>query len=282
MKSITSSGPMELLAADFIGPMPETHEGHKYILVLTDHFSKFSIFIPVKNTRSTTLVQILNKIFCTFGAPVRFLSDNGPQFVSKRLSLYLADWGILHTLITPYHAQANFVERVNRNIKGMMSCFHSKDHTHWGDYVPEFQFALNSVTHDSTGYSPAKLFLGRVLDGPGDRAILTIPRDFSDPKMEQTARENMEKMAARNKKAYDTARENATFEINSKVLVKSHYLSKASKKFTAKLAPRWKGPFKVVERLSPLNYKLVTVDETGINDEEGFVAHVEQMKLYNA
>jgi hypothetical protein len=52
-------------------------------------------------------------------------------------------------------------------------------------------------------------------------------------------------------------------------------VSDAKKSFSAKLAPKWKGPFKIVKRLSPLNYLLKHLDK-----DFTVITHVEQIKLY--
>ena len=36
------AAPFELCAMDIVGPLPETVNGNKYILVFVDHFSKFT------------------------------------------------------------------------------------------------------------------------------------------------------------------------------------------------------------------------------------------------
>lgn len=63
-------------------------------------------------------------------------------------------------------------QSVNRNIMSMLCCFAKGNHTHWDVHIPEFMFALNSLKHDATGYSPAELFLNRKIIGPGENMRL--------------------------------------------------------------------------------------------------------------
>lgn len=58
---------------------------------------------------------------------------------------------------------------------------------------------------------------------------------------------------------------------------KTHYLSDASKKFSAKLAPMYEGPYTVVETLSPVVYMLGTGE--GSNRRIAKV-HISQLKRY--
>ena len=73
----------------------------------------------------------------------------------------LDDYGILQCTIPPYHAQANPVERVNRNLQPMINSFLADDHRDWDLYLKELRFALNSAVHSSLGASLAFLNLER-------------------------------------------------------------------------------------------------------------------------
>ena len=48
MRSITVSRPLEIVGADILEPLPMTNQGNRYILVFTDHFTKWveAIAIP--------------------------------------------------------------------------------------------------------------------------------------------------------------------------------------------------------------------------------------------
>lgn len=48
---------------DLIGPLPTTSQGNKYILVLTDHFSKWVEAYPAKDQTAITCAEILCKEF---------------------------------------------------------------------------------------------------------------------------------------------------------------------------------------------------------------------------
>jgi hypothetical protein len=271
---------MELLGADFIGPLPETLSGYRWLLVLVEHYSKFCFLYPTVNARSSVLCAIVNDFFCTFGAPERILTDNGPQFVSGKFSTLLSEWAVLHSTITPNRPQGNFVERTNRNLKSMLSCFHHENHSLWADQVKEFQFALNSVFSDATGFSPARVFLGRELDGPGDRNVIQLPRRSVTPALDQKMAATKLKQAEANKRAYDQARADISFQEGQLVLIRSYFLSNSAKKFSKKLAPKWKGPFRVHKRLSALTYLVHKVDAQP-SDRSLIIMHVDQMKEFS-
>ena len=87
------------ISVDFYGPVPT---GEK-LFVVTDLYSRFPLVEIMKNTNSESVINRLKKHFSIYGYPLRLRSDNGPPFNSASFKEYLADCGIKHVKITPYH-----------------------------------------------------------------------------------------------------------------------------------------------------------------------------------
>lgn len=277
METIESSRVWEVVSIDFVGPLPASTEGYQYCLTICDHFSKFLQVYRLKHTTAKTLCAVMTHVFCLFGAPDKISSDNGPSLTARAFESLLKDWGIKHGLSTSYHPQSNFVERTHRNLKAMLCSFAHDNHTQWSVHIDEFMYSMNSVKHDTTKFSPSSIFLNRTIAGPGDRAVLSVPCG-EVPWSVADVKHNLRNVAMSNKTAYDVHRTEVKFEPGQLVLVKSHPLSNSSRNFTAKLAYRWKGPFQIVERMSPLTY---LVADPGVNNKnKKMVVHVEQIKKY--
>lgn len=284
MLSTSSQRPWEVLAMDLLGPFPESEDGNIYILVVTDHFSKYSLIYLLKRATGRVLASLLRQIYCMFGAPKMLVSDNGPQMISSHVSKICCMWGVRRIFTVPYHPQSNWVERVNRNLVSMLCCFVGRNHSSWDKYVYEFMYALNSFKHDATGFSPAELFFGRTLGGPGEWMVLEDTVDKGDgwtsfvgggglDSRFAQARANMVKQNKRNKLLYDCKRAGVGLSVGDQVMLRSHPLSNLRRNFSAKLAPKWRGPYVIRESLSPVNFC--------IEGEHGEfrVAHVDQLKL---
>jgi hypothetical protein len=52
-----SGEPMERVAVDIFGPLPLTKQGNKYILVISDLFTKWTEAIAIPNQESTTICK---------------------------------------------------------------------------------------------------------------------------------------------------------------------------------------------------------------------------------
>ena len=231
----------------------------------------------MKRAKAQEVVSLLvRQLFTRYGPPKKLLSDNGSQFTSKVMKAIMEEWGVEHLRITPYHAQANWVERVNRNLKGMLKCYVDGDHQTWDVHVPEFQFALNSAYHETLKYTPAEVMLGRSLQSViarkweiGEAGVTAHNSDFLRQVADNTAQRH-----SRAKEYYDKHRRSGEeFTVGKQVLLKTHYQSDAKKHFSAKLAPRWQGPFEIVRKLSPVNF--VIADSKG----KGQTVHMDSLKL---
>ena len=78
-------------------------------------------------------------------------------------------------------------------------------------------------------------------------------------------------------KHYNRGRRDVRFNVGDRVLRKTHFLSDAVKKFNAKLAPKFEGPFEIIETLSPTVYVLGQGE--GSNRRIAKV-HVSELKRY--
>ncbi len=64
---------------DVLGPMPQTKDGYKYILLLVDAFSGWCEAVPMKTLEAKeTAYKIYQEFICRFGCPGSILTDRGP------------------------------------------------------------------------------------------------------------------------------------------------------------------------------------------------------------
>ncbi|GFX33273.1 retrovirus-related Pol polyprotein from transposon 17.6 [Trichonephila clavipes] len=118
---IVSNYPNEIVTLDFLCPYPVSRvRRNRYILVITDHFSKWAEIIPFKKASARVIEDNFfdNYISC-FGAPIKLISDNGPQFISDIFENLSERLGIRHVKTVVYRPQANRTERVNRDLVQM-------------------------------------------------------------------------------------------------------------------------------------------------------------------
>ena len=105
---------------DIVGPLPKTKEGNVYLLVMTDHFSKWAEAYPIPNQEAITVAQkLVDEFLCRFSTPEQLHADQGHQFEAGVISEVCKILRIKKTRTTPYHPQGDgLVERLNRTLAG--------------------------------------------------------------------------------------------------------------------------------------------------------------------
>lgn len=68
-----------------MGPYPRSGRGKRFILVITDLFSRWVEAFPLGSSEAPIITKILEQeVFTRWGYTRAILSDNGPQFTSRK------------------------------------------------------------------------------------------------------------------------------------------------------------------------------------------------------
>jgi len=81
LQPIPVGDPFEKIEIDFVGPLPRTPRGNKYIIVATDYLTKWPEAWPVSEaTALKASTFIYEDIICHHECPKVILSDRGTHF----------------------------------------------------------------------------------------------------------------------------------------------------------------------------------------------------------
>ena len=263
--------PMQRVALDILGPLPETERGNKYILVIGDYFSKWVEAYPVPDEKAETVAQkLVTEFVCRLGVPVELHSDQGRNFESRVFAEMCEILGIKKTRTTPYNPKSDgMIERFNRTLIAMVSVMIEphKRQRDWDEKVALATFAYRASPHESTGETPNMLMLGREVFVPLDLTTPVISEveevnatsDFAYRLREgmqlahERAREHLRHTARRQKRYYD--RKTCTTSFNEGQFVWLYNPSK-KKGLSPKLQRRWEGPYLIIKKLSDVTYRI--------------------------
>jgi transposase InsO family protein len=104
---------------DFIGEIhPSSSKGHRFMLVVTDYFTKWTEVVALKNMTQKEVIEFITKhIIHRFGIPQTLTTDQGTSFMSKEVREFAELYRIKLLNSSPYYAQANGqVESSNRTL----------------------------------------------------------------------------------------------------------------------------------------------------------------------
>ena len=99
--------PFERVQMDILGPFSISSLGNKYLLVVTDCFTKLEA-LPLFNMRTKTVAEVfVREIVCRYGVPLEIHTDQGHNFDSKLIKELSKLLGIRKIRATPLHPQSN-------------------------------------------------------------------------------------------------------------------------------------------------------------------------------
>jgi hypothetical protein len=108
MKIYLPGEPGQRIAMDVCGPLKETAAGNKYVLVISDYFSKYTEAYPMKDQTAETIANIVVKEwFVKKGPPEELHTDQGSNFESNLMQEICKLYDIEKTRTTPYHPQGD-------------------------------------------------------------------------------------------------------------------------------------------------------------------------------
>ncbi|CAI5677461.1 unnamed protein product [Oreochromis niloticus] len=159
---------------DLIGKLTETNNGHQYICVFIDYFTKWPQAYPLKSKSAGEVTNCLIKFVHQFEAPKRILTDQGKEFVKSLNKRVCGLLKIKRSLCSPYHPQTNgLVEKMNGTIQRAL-CKVVGDHPEmWDEYLDAVMFGIRTKKQVTTKYSPYYLMFGREARYPSE-----IPEEF--------------------------------------------------------------------------------------------------------
>src|SRR5467141_3386715 len=131
--------------------------GYTLILVIVDHLSKQSLFIPTHDTiTSAQFMQLfILHIFSKHGVPSHVTSDCGTEFVSHFFrSLGTALDMKLH-FTSGYHPEGDRqTERTNQTLEQYLRVYCNYQQDNWSELLPLAEFAYNNTPSATTGITP--------------------------------------------------------------------------------------------------------------------------------
>ena len=269
--------PNQRIHADLFGPLKTSEKGKKFILVITDAFTKYAELIAIANKEADTVTEaIFNNWICRFGIPAELVTDQGKEFTATTCKKLWEQLDIIRSTTSPRHPQCNSqAEVVNKTIAKYLSAFVDETTLDWEPYLPALMFSYNTSFHRSIKTSPFFLTFGMIPNLPNEIGI-NYNYDTANDLMSRLqlarriASQNMQQAMDKAKEYYDKKVKTYIFEPNQQVLLDEHYFLNKNQK----LANKYSGPHIITKLKGDCNVELL------LDNGKYAIVHVNRLKPY--
>ncbi|KAD4982217.1 hypothetical protein E3N88_18888 [Mikania micrantha] len=273
------------ISMDFITKLPRTSRNHDSIWVIVDRLTKSAHFLPIREDYSMDRLAKLyvNEIVSRHGVPISIISDRDSRFMSRFWQTLQNALGTQINMSTSYHPQTDGqTERTNQTLEDMLRSCVIDFGGSWDIHLPLVEFSYNNSYHTSIQCAPFEALYGRKCRSPicwseiGENQI--IGPEFIQETTDKIAliQERIKAARDRQKSYADNRRRPLEFQVGDRVMLKvSPWKGIFRFGKRGKLSPRFVGPFKILERIGSVAYRLeLPLELSNIHD----VFHVSNLK----
>lgn len=146
--------PWQWLGLDVRGPLPQTLNGHKYILTVTDFYSKWVEAVPMQSCLPPHVAKNIVDVIAHFGYPLRILSRL-PHDIVHKINRELKDQLKVTVALVVYHQQTGTADLITPQlIDRMVSDLIEEHAADWDVYLPAKVVSLCFKEHSTTKERP--------------------------------------------------------------------------------------------------------------------------------
>jgi hypothetical protein len=250
------------ISMDFIVGLPNTSQRHDSIWVIVDRLTKTAHFLPVHTTYNTKKYAeiYLDKIVHLHEIPRTIISNRGAQFVARFWEQLQHALGTKLIRSSSYHPQIDGqTERVNQILEDMLRACIVQYDKNWDKCLSLAEFSYNNSYQTSLKMAPFEALYGRRCRTPlswsqtGEHKIFEPDLVTEAEEKVKTIQNNLKAAQSRQKSYADIQQ----FQIGDFVYLRVSS-ARGIQRFgvKGKFAPRYIGPFEIIEVCGPIAYRL--------------------------
>ncbi|GJR71489.1 putative reverse transcriptase domain-containing protein [Tanacetum coccineum] len=261
----------EKITMDLVTKLPRSSGGYDAIWVIVDRLTKSAHFLPIREDYKTEkLARIyINEIVARHGVPVSIISDRDGRFASHLWQALQEALGTKLHMSTAYHPETDGQsERTIQTLEDMLRACVMDFGGSWDAHLPLVEFSYNNSYHASIKCAPFEALYGQKCRSPviwtevGESQLIgpELVQEMTEKIFQ--IKERLKTARSRQKSYADKRRKPLEFKVGDRVLLKvSPWKGVVRFGKKGKLAPRYVGPFEIVECVGPVPLDEIEIDE---------------------
>jgi len=148
--------PFHTVSSDILGPLPITEGNHRYILVVRDFTTRYTILRALENKDTDSIIEEVRQVISHYGSNTVFITDNAQEYLAEKFKKFLKFYNTRKVEIAPYHpASQGLSERINREVNKLLRIYtNSLAINNWDELLPVLQLTINNTYNASLGETP--------------------------------------------------------------------------------------------------------------------------------
>nr|GEZ25184.1 reverse transcriptase domain-containing protein [Tanacetum cinerariifolium] len=256
---------------DFVTKLPKLSQGYDTIWVIVNRLTKSAIFTPMRETNHMDKLarMYLKEVVTRHGIPVSIICDRDLRFASNFWRSLQNTLGTNMDMSTAYHPQTDGQsERTIQTLKDMLRACVIDFGKGWVNHLPLVEFSYNNSYHASVKAVPFEALYGRKCRSPvfwtevGESQILGQELIQETTEKIVQIKQRIQAAHDRQKSYTDLKCKAMKYQVEDKVMLKVlPWKGVVCFGKQEKLNPMYVGPFKVLEKVRKVAYKLELPEE---------------------
>ncbi|GJR16555.1 reverse transcriptase domain-containing protein [Tanacetum coccineum] len=275
----------EKIVMDFITKLPRSSSGHDAIWVIVDRLTKSAHFLEIREDYSMEKLARLyiDEIVARHGVPTSIISNRDGRFTSRFWQMMQKALGTRLDMSMTNHPQTDGQsEHTIQTLEDMLRACVIDFGGSWNIHLPLAEFSYNNSYHSSIRCAPFEALYGKKCRSPvlwdeiGDSRLIGPEMVQETTEKVVVIRVRLKAARDRQKSDVDNRRKPLEFQVGDHVMLKvSPWKGVVRFGKKGKLAPRFVGPFEILERIGSVTYRLRLLEElSGVHD----TFHVSNLK----
>ncbi|XP_052556976.1 gypsy retrotransposon integrase-like protein 1 isoform X1 [Tympanuchus pallidicinctus] len=139
---IKAEDPWTAVTVALMGPFRATKRSHKYVIVMIDLFTKWTVILPLRDTSAAEIARAIISVFFLYGPPQKMPIDQGKELVHQINKELFALFGMKQIVLS--YPQTNEVsERTCKTVKAFLNKYCIDHPNDWDEHLSAIAYAFN-------------------------------------------------------------------------------------------------------------------------------------------